>query len=269
MFRALAVFMCLIVSLPASAYRDRSGPVRTEVIDRHSGRSLPQYPHRGQRWIPGQPGQPYSVRLTNRSDERVLVVLSVDGVNAISGETASPEQTGYVLEPWQSSEITGWRKSLHDVAEFYFTDLPDSYAGRTGRPFDVGVIGIAVFDEVRRYRPAPPIGWRDRGDYESDSYNKRGKSERAQAPAAAESKRYSEAITEQGLGTGHGERQWSPTRHTEFIRASRQPMQISQLRYDDPQGLASRGVIARPIERWAQHDRPQAFPGQFTADPEY
>jgi hypothetical protein len=68
------------------------------------------------------------VRLTNTVGERVLVVLSVDGVNAVTGETANPSQAGYVLDPWQSTEIAGWRKSLDDVAQFVFTDLPDSYA---------------------------------------------------------------------------------------------------------------------------------------------
>ena len=44
-------------------------------------------------------------------------------------------------------EITGWRKSLERTAAFYFTDLGDSYAARTGRPQNVGVIGVAVFQE--------------------------------------------------------------------------------------------------------------------------
>src|SRR3546814_1568020 len=102
------------------------------------------------------------VGLTNTSGERVLVVLSVDGVNAVTGEDADPSQAGYVLAPWQSTEIDGWRKSLDEVARFRFTDLPDSYAARTGRPGNVGVIGIAVFRERRVARiwtpphPKPP-----------------------------------------------------------------------------------------------------------------
>ena len=66
------------------------------------------------------------MRLTNTTGERVLVVLSVDGVNAVSGETADTAQGGYVLEPWETAEIAGWRKSLDDVAQFVFTDLADS-----------------------------------------------------------------------------------------------------------------------------------------------
>ena len=106
------------------------------------------------------PGHRYGVRLTNTTGERVLVVLSVDGVNAVTGQTAHPSQAGYVLEPWQSTEITGWRKSYNDVAQFVFTALPDSYAARTGRPDNIGTIGVAVFRErayIRPMPPAPPI----------------------------------------------------------------------------------------------------------------
>ena len=39
-------------------------------------------------------------------------MTSVDGVNVVSGETASPSQSGYVLDPYESVEISGWRKSL-------------------------------------------------------------------------------------------------------------------------------------------------------------
>src|SRR4029077_923714 len=52
-------------------------------------------------------------------------------------------------------EMAGWRKSLERTAAFYFTDLGDSYAARTGRPGNVGVIGVAVFREKR-----PPIAYR-------------------------------------------------------------------------------------------------------------
>ncbi len=93
------------------------------------------------------PGHEYAVRIRNCTGGRVLVVTSVDGVNVISGDTASPGQSGYVLDPWASVEIAGWRKSMERTAAFYFTDLGDSYAARTGRPQNVGVIGVAVFQE--------------------------------------------------------------------------------------------------------------------------
>ncbi|MEO6264273.1 MAG: hypothetical protein ABIO58_04845, partial [Luteimonas sp.] len=168
MLRNLLSLAAALIAATACAPLSARPLVDLAVVDRDSGQWLPEYAHRGQTWVPGTPGHRYAVRLTNTSGERVLVVLSVDGVNAVTGETADPSQAGYVLAPWQSTEIAGWRKSLDDVAQFVFTDLPDSYAARTGRPDNVGVIGIAVFREARPiayYQPGPPIA-RDeaRGD---------------------------------------------------------------------------------------------------------
>src|SRR5580704_13573287 len=109
-------------------------PVDLKVVDRDTGRVLRIWRHDGRLFVAGDPGDRYSLRVTNHTDGRVLVVLSVDGVNIISGETAGYDQTG-------------WRKSTTEVAAFTFAPLPQSYAARTGRPADVGVIGMAVFNE--------------------------------------------------------------------------------------------------------------------------
>ncbi|GAB2509206.1 hypothetical protein [Lysobacter humi (ex Lee et al. 2017)] len=234
-----------------------AGRVEMSVVDRDEGDVLPEYRHRGQTWVPGTPGHRYAVRLTNRSPERVLVVLSVDGVNAVSGQTADPSQAGYVLEPWQTTEVAGWRKSMRDVAQFYFSDFGDSYATRTGRPRNVGVIGIAVFDEARRippprvYSPAAPERMEDGvvGDAASAP----------SAPAMARSRA-------QELGTGHGYREYSPVGQTGFRRAGA-PVQVTEIRYDDGHALAARGIAPR-LDRYDRYERePRAFPRGFVPDP--
>lgn len=141
----------------------RSNLVQVDVYNRSTGAPLPIYPNSGRNWVEGVPGQEYAVRIRNLTGARVLVVTSVDGVNVISGDTASPSQSGYVLEPYGSVEIAGWRKSMSRTAAFYFTDLGDSYAARTGRPGNVGVIGVAVFQEKAREKIAGGIwDWRGR-----------------------------------------------------------------------------------------------------------
>ena len=112
--------------------------VRLEVVDRDTGAALPQYRHRREAWVAGGDDQPYTLRLTNMTGARVLVVLSVDGVNVVTGESAHPAQSGYVLAPYASAEIDGWRKSMQEVAAFRFSAAADSYAAPTasggGRP---------------------------------------------------------------------------------------------------------------------------------------
>ena len=136
----------------AVAVRAQADPVDLQVVDRDTGQALRIWRHDGRLFVAGEPGDRYALRVTNHTDRRVLVVMSVDGVNILTGETASYDEGGYVFDPHESYEVTGWRKSTTQVAAFTFAPLPNSYAARTGRPADVGVIGMAVFDE----RVVPP-----------------------------------------------------------------------------------------------------------------
>ena len=147
--RTLAAVALLMATQTACAHPRPTTPeaarlVRLEVIDRDTGGVLPQHRHRREAWVAGEDGQPYSLRLTNLGSARLLVVLSVDGVNVVTGESADPAQSGYVLAPYASAEIDGWRKSMQEVAAFRFSHAGDSYAARTGRPFDLGVIGASA-----------------------------------------------------------------------------------------------------------------------------
>lgn len=248
-----AALLCACLPLPALAHslpRQPPQAVSLTIIDRDTGQQLPIHRERSQRWVAGQPGHRYALRLRNNTAQRVMVVLSVDGVNVVTGETAAPNQNGYVLAPHQSAEISGWRKSLDDVAQFVFTASDASYAARTGRPDDIGVIGMAVFNE-RPVEPAPPIA------------NAPHAGTAARAPAR---RRSAEATADmQQIGTGHGEREYAPVATTRFIRASSTPMQISQIRYDSQQRLAQRGIIRNDQPRPPHAPRP--FPGRFVPDP--
>ena len=150
--------LAVAVSLAVSAAAHAGSLVDVSVIDRDSGTTLPTYAHDGKLYVAGTPGHRYGVRIVNRTNSRVLTVLSVDGVNAITGQTADPNQSGYVLGAYDSTEVDGWRKDMSEIAEFNFTNLGDSYAARTGRPNNVGVIGVAVFREKPHYT------WRERDE---------------------------------------------------------------------------------------------------------
>ena len=225
------------------------------VINRNTGERLPTYRHAGKLYVAGKPGDRYALELKNRTGDRLLTVVSVDGVNVVSGETAATSQRGYVLSPLGSTEIAGWRKSSQDVAAFYFTAVPDSYAGRTNRPASVGVIGIAAFREYRE----PVI---------SSHENALGESRTDSAPAAPASARKAEAkrgaAADEKLGTGHGERLYAPAQQVEFRKASERPDELITIYYDSFDNLRAQGII--PTAR--RRPMPNPFPtDSFVPDP--
>ena len=277
--RALLCTALLALTACAATPSTHAGSlVDLAVVDRDTGETLRAYSHHGKVYVAGMPGHRYSVRMTNRTSGRVLTVLSVDGVNAITGQTASTGQSGYVLSPWESAEIAGWRKSDDEIAQFNFTSLPDSYAARTGRPANVGVIGVAVFTE-RVYR-------RDREDDLSRneappapaSSASEGLAGRAQAPAAdaaksvaqpapreaqAEKRAFGGIAKDERLGTGHGAREYSHIDTTTFERSTSWPAEQVSIYYDSYRNLVAQGIIERPIAR----QDPQPFPNGFVPDP--
>lgn len=249
----LLLCACLLAS-PAAAH---SRLADVEVYDRTAGRVLTLHRHEGRRYVVGEPGHEYEITIRSRDGRRLLAVTSVDGVNVVTGETADPAQSGYVLDPHGSVRIAGWRKSLAEVAAFYFTRHGNSYAARTGRPFDVGVIGIALFQEKRRCCDGGILGDADR---RADPTGPPAAAERhAESPAAQSLQR------DEGLGTGHGRRERSAARHTDFERATDAPVEIIAIQYDTRANLVAQGVL--PREREYAERRPRPFPGAFVPDP--
>jgi hypothetical protein len=223
-----------------------------EIYDRTEGRLLSAHEFQGRQYVAGEVQHEYELRIRNRSTRRLLAVTSVDGVNVVSGETAAVGQRGYVIDPWSSVSIEGWRKSLDDVAKFYFTRLPDSYAARTGRPGDVGVIGIALFAEAQSRTPCCEELSRERR-------------EKAAGAPSAQASNEADAPRDFTLGTGHGAREPSPARYVDFERTSDHPDETLVIFYNSRRNLIAQGVLrrARPLK-----DRPDPFPGSFVPDPE-
>jgi len=281
-----AAIAVIALAWAAKAFAD---PVDLQVVDRDTGQTLRVWRHDGRLYVAGEPGDRYSLRVTNHTDRRVLVVLSVDGVNILTGETANYDQDGYVFYPHQSYEVTGWRKSTSEVAAFTFAPLPDSYAARTGRPADVGVIGMAVFDE----RVVPPETYAapetrsdstDEPDRVEDSAGAKSLgaplAEPAPPPASAAQRAAggfgapSSVVAEaerrdERLGTAHGAREWSTVTMVDFERATSYPQFVRQIDYDTRDHLVAMGVI--PSWRAPQH-RPNPFPSNagdegFVPDP--
>ena len=255
----LAASLLLGAALFGSAASACSSPVaRVDVYDRTEGRALETYPHRGRQFVVGRPGNEYALRIRNCSDRRVLAVVSVDGVNVVTGETASPDQSGYVIEPHGYVTIQGWRKDLERTAAFYFSDPGAAYATRTGRPDDLGVIGVALFREREpRWAYSPELSAGTAGAARQES---------AADQKAARSAVEANAAPAPSLGTGHGRREWSPVQQVAFERASDRPDERIVIRYDRRENLVAMGVLPRATR--PRHE-PDPFPGAlgFVPDP--
>jgi hypothetical protein len=263
------IFAVIAVALASQQALAIGHLARIDLYDRTEQRTLPIYWHMGNAYVVGSPGNEYQISVRNAAGVDVLAVVSVDGINVVSGETAAPNQTGYVIDQWQQMEIAGWRKNLSRTAAFYFTSLGDSYAARTGRPNHAGVIGAAL------YRRKPdPVAFAPERSAQSDAAGPRDRTEssansspQSSAPSsqAAPSHRAEKSQDDRRantLGTGHGRQEPSPARYTTFERATSSPEEVIRIYYDSHANLVARGVIAS--QPWRD---PQPFPGRFVPDP--
>lgn len=225
---ALSSVVSLSGPAAAQAWRPRPPPAPTCSMD-----ILVNGAPRTQRWlgadafVEGSIGERYVIRVHNPSWRRVEAVVSVDGRDAIDGQPSNTGKRGYVIAPYSYVDIEGFRLSMADVAAFRFTTVRDSYASRMGTPWNVGVIEVAIFPERARirYPSAAP----------------RAESSAADGDQASE--RYRRNPRAQGLGTEFGESRSSPVVETMFIRENPfSPAQRIRIRYDDRQGLCSRGL---------------------------
>jgi hypothetical protein len=132
-----------------------SGQMRVGLEILVIGRPLPTISYAGKTYLPiPRLGMEYDIRVWNHGPRRIAAMVSVDGLSVISGKPASEHQTGYLVTPYSSVLIKGWRRSLETVAAFRFIEREKSYAALTGRPENIGVIGlVAVEEQVWRPRP--------------------------------------------------------------------------------------------------------------------
>lgn len=282
--------LCLLLA-PATTLAHPQGSSADYVVDvvDAQGRNLPTYHHRGQTFVLGHYGHRYAVRVYNQTGRRVEAVVTVDGRDVVSGEEGDyTRQRGYVIDAYGMVEIEGFRRSHRTVATFRFTDPGDAYSSRMGTPQHVGVIGVAVFPErvhhtvVPRPRPRRYVDDELRNSYGSGSAGsaerarkRSGASPSAPSAAAEPSRDAHESMAESrvggmqrdNLGTRYGENRDSHSRDVRFHRASpARPAAVISLRYDDRDGLVSRGIDLHP-HRPVVRNEPSPFPYNRFAPP--
>jgi hypothetical protein len=137
--------------------KSADGLVRLGLRDA-SGRWFDTLEMRDHRFAVGERGARYEVVLKNETRRRLEVVLSVDGLDTLDGETASFKKRGYVLGPRETVTIDGFRTNESSVSAFRFTNVGDTYAQRRHQQTgNVGVIGLAIFAERWLGTPADQL----------------------------------------------------------------------------------------------------------------
>lgn len=240
-------------SVRAAENQAYGGLYSIEVVDERET-PLPTFEHLGRAYVLGTLGQRYLVRVTNRSAQRIEVVASVDGRDVLDGQPAAWSKRGYIVDPYGSLIIDGFRLSQEAVAAFRFSSVPRSYAAQMGSPRDVGAIGVAVFTERPYFRPPPvrrdrnvpvPQTDRDFGDHSPGMIG--GQVSENEAPPPDDAQQGSVAkksmpAERRGLGTEFAEEHSSYVQRVQFERASSTPASLLTVRYDDRAGLIALGI---------------------------
>lgn len=257
-----------LLAIPAAAAaQDVYGPgapgSRIGVSVEIDGQPTPLYPApdgSGRRYVEAREGASYAVRLDNKTGERVGVVLTVDGLNAISGVQAipyawAPPARMYVLDPWDSTTVRGWRTSLSEVRRFTFVDERSSYAARSGKANGrMGWIEVSVYRE-RQAVARQPWEPRVRGGGRSEEEATRDRAERPAPPASmpaperdarGDAKSAARApLSESYPGTGWGRPSDDPAQVVSFDPQPR-PAETVTLRYEYAPALRALGIVLRP-----------------------
>jgi hypothetical protein len=114
-----------------------------------NGRQVREYLHQGMTFIESRDGSNYTIKIKNDNGARVMAVVSVDGLDVISGKPAEKTNKGYIVDGYSTTEIKGYRLSDSTSAEFVFVSKGKSYSAKSevGDARNSGVIGIRVFEE--------------------------------------------------------------------------------------------------------------------------
>ena len=304
--RRLVVDSLLAAALCFTAYADRAAgapvapqPIALDVAPARlrapydvqvltaDGTALPTYAAHGRFYVEGSRAERYVIRITNPTARRIEAVVTVDGLDVIDGENGDLRKRGYVVPPYGETRVEGFRTSPDDVATFRFSAVDDSYAGAKGKPRNVGVIAVALFEEAAAIRPQIIVGERaparpryERDDRRDDDRAPAGAANKATAapaprdaaPNGSSSGPGAELSAAQrpGLGTEFGEQRGSAVSFTRFVRAPGRPVAIAELRYNDAAGLMALGIAVQPwpdADELGLRETANPFPGDRFAQP--
>lgn len=237
----IIVFLFPVVS---SAHVSRDGTVDVRIISDKRGelaqyQTFPPFRHDGRYfYVEASKGERYSIQITNRSERRVGVVISVDGRNIINGIKSDLRRNErmYIIGPHETNTFEGWRTALDRTNRFYFTEQSDSYAEKVfAEASAMGTIAVVVFRE--RVHEAMPY-------WDRPSAMREAPDASAAPKAQGESLSSHRAERKKGeqAGTGFGETIYSPSRYVQFEPENTAADKVV-MKYEWRSELCKKGVI--------------------------
>lgn len=214
------------------------------------GGERPEYSGHGNLYVEAVRGRDYAIRLTNNNPYRIAVALSVDGLNSIDARHSRAwDAAKWVLDPYETTVISGWQVNQRTARRFYFTGEHDSYGARIGHAENLGVIEAVAYRENVIETFVPRL--------EQEKNSAAGASrDAAPAPSAAQpSARAQSGLSDDYAGTGMGDR----TRHSVHevdIDLNPNPIGSIRIRYDFRPQLVKLGIL--PSAEWPLERREHA-----------
>ena len=262
----LALFALLAASAGPLRASENAEYSLTVLVD---GAVTPEYAARQRIYVEALKGKEFVLRISNPTNRRVAVALSVDGRNVIDAKrTTSGEAAKWVLGPWETIDVPGWQVSGATARRFFFTETSKSYAKWLGDTANVGTIEAVFYRErLRDPRPAEmrwkdePVAQEGTASRDQAQRSQTGAPPTAQSPSGAKTKKADDSYAATGIGNA-----------TEFpvewvaFEAESSPAARIALRYEFRAELVRLGVLPREEELFAR-DRAHGFEHDYAPDP--
>lgn len=114
-----------------------------------NGNKITEFTKDGRTFVEGRKGSEYKIKVTNHSNTRIKVIISVDGLDIVTGKRATPNSGGYLIKAYDTETLEGWRISDDQVRKFFFTTGKQSYNNKTSNDTNnIGVIGVMAYKEI-------------------------------------------------------------------------------------------------------------------------
>lgn len=248
MFKRIILAVAILAAASAAHAADTNG-FGLSVLVNDDARQ--EYPRGRTVYIEAVRGAEYSLRLTNPMPYRVAVALSVDGLNTIDARhTAARSGAKWVLEPYETTVISGWQVSDRAARRFFFTGEKHSYGALLGQTDNLGVIEAVFFREVQ-----PVATWSPREDQSNAGASKDAPSAPRAQNAAAEGK-----LSDENAATGMGDRTRHEVQRVDIALEDR-PAASIRIRYEFHPQLVKLGILPEHRSSLDRRERARGFSG--------